>query len=55
MELALAPAAAVVVVAGLAVELRLFAFYRAPRRSEAIAWSIGWLLLAGARRAAPES
>jgi tellurite resistance protein TerC len=46
VELALAPAAAVVVVAGLAVELRLFAFNREPRRGEAIAWSIGWLLLA---------
>jgi tellurite resistance protein TerC len=36
----------VAVVAGLAMELRLFAFNRAARRGEAIAWSIGWLLLA---------
>ena len=46
MELAFTLAAAVVVVAGLAVELRLFAVNREPRRGEAIAWSIGWLLLA---------
>ena len=45
-ELALAPAAAVAVVAGLGVEFRLFAPSRAPRRGEAIAWSTGWLLLA---------
>jgi hypothetical protein len=43
-ELALAPAAALAVVAGLGVELRLFAPSRAPRRGEAIAWSTGWLL-----------
>jgi len=46
VELALAPAAALVVAAGLALEQRLFAFNRAPRRGEAIAWSIGWLLVA---------
>jgi tellurite resistance protein TerC len=46
VEVALAPAAALAVVAGLGVELRLFASSRQPRRGEAIAWSIGWLLLA---------
>jgi hypothetical protein len=46
VELALAPAAAVAVVPGLGVELRLFAPSRAPRRGEAILWSTGWLLLA---------
>ena len=46
MELALAPAAAVAVLAGLGVELRLFAPSRAPRRGEAAIWSIGWLVLA---------
>ena len=46
MELALASAAAVAVVGGLAVELRLFARGRAPGRGEAIVWSTGWLLLA---------
>jgi integral membrane protein TerC family protein len=46
VEFAFAPAAAVAVVAGLGVELRLFAPSRAPRRREAIVWSIGWLLLA---------
>jgi tellurite resistance protein TerC len=46
VELAFAPAAAVAVVAGLGVEQRLFAPSRSPRRGEAIAWSIGWLLLA---------
>jgi TerC family integral membrane protein len=46
VEFALAPAAAVAVLAGLGVELRLFAPSRAPRRGEAILWSIGWLLLA---------
>jgi tellurite resistance protein TerC len=34
------------VVAGLAVESRLFAPSRAPRRGEAIAWGTGWLVLA---------
>jgi tellurite resistance protein TerC len=48
MELAFAPAAAAAVVAGLGVELRLFAPSRMPRRNEAIVWSVGWLLLAGA-------
>jgi tellurite resistance protein TerC len=46
VELGLAPAAAAAVVAGLGIELRLFAPSRAPRRGEAIAWSTGWLLLA---------
>ncbi len=46
MELAIAPAAAVAVVAGLGLELRRFAPGREPRRGEAIAWSAGWLLLA---------
>jgi tellurite resistance protein TerC len=48
VELAFAPAAVAAVVAGLGVELRLFAPRRVPRRNEAIVWSIGWLLLAGA-------
>jgi tellurite resistance protein TerC len=46
VELALAPAAAFAVVAGLGLELRLFAPSRAARRGEAIAWSTGWLMLA---------
>ena len=46
MELAFAYAAAATVAAGLGIELRLFAPRREPRRGEAIAWSIGWLLLA---------
>ena len=46
MELAFALAAAAVVVAGLGVELRLFAPSRSPRRGQAIVWSTGWLLLA---------
>jgi tellurite resistance protein TerC len=46
VELAFAPAAAAAVIAGLGVELRLFAPSRAPRRGEAIVWSAGWLLLA---------
>jgi tellurite resistance protein TerC len=48
VELAFAPAAAAAVVAGLGVELRLFAPRRLPRRNEAIVWSLGWLLLAAA-------
>ena len=52
MEVALAPAAAALVLAGLGVELRLFAPGREPRRLEAIAWSVGWLLLAVAVAAA---
>jgi TerC family integral membrane protein len=48
VELAIAPAAALAVAAGLGVELRLFAPGRAPRRGEAIAWSGGWFLLAAA-------
>jgi tellurite resistance protein TerC len=46
VEFAFAPAAAAAVVAGLGVELRLFAPGRAARRGEAIVWSTGWLLLA---------
>ena len=52
MELAFASAAVAAVVAGLGVELRLFAPSRAPRRGEAIVWSTGWLLLAVAVAAA---
>jgi tellurite resistance protein TerC len=52
VEVALAPAAAVLVLAGLAVELRLFSPGREPRHGEAILWSIGWLLLAVAVAAA---
>ena len=48
MEVAFASGAAIAVVAGLGVESRLFAPNRAPRRGEAIVWSIGWLLLASA-------
>ena len=39
-------AAALGVVGGLIVELRLFAPGREPRRGEAIAWSVGWVLVA---------
>jgi hypothetical protein len=39
-------------VAGLALECRLFAPGREPRRNDAIAWSIGWLVLALAVAAA---
>jgi tellurite resistance protein TerC len=46
VELAFAPVAAAAVVAGLGVESRLFAPSGAPRRTEAILWSIGWVLLA---------
>jgi len=46
VELAFAYAAAATVAAGLGIELRLFAPRREPRRGEAIAWSIGWLVLA---------
>ena len=46
MELAVTPAAAIAVVAGLGIELRLFAPGRAARRREAIIWSAGWILLA---------
>ena len=46
LELAFAPTAAVAVVAGLAVEWRLFAPGRAPGKREAVVWSAGWLLLA---------
>ena len=52
MEVALAPAAAALVLAGLGVELRLFSPGREPRRLEAIVWSVGWLLLAVAVAAA---
>jgi tellurite resistance protein TerC len=41
-----APAAAVAVLVGLVLELRLFAPGHAPRTREAIAWSIGWFVLA---------
>jgi tellurite resistance protein TerC len=47
VELAFALAAAGIVLAALIFELRLFARGREPRRAEAIAWSAGWLLLAG--------
>ena len=46
MDAVFAPAAAVAVVVGLVLELRLFAPGRAARTREAIAWSIGWFLLA---------
>jgi tellurite resistance protein TerC len=46
VEVALAPAAAAAVLAGLGLELRLFSPSRAPRHGEAILWSVGWLLLA---------
>jgi len=52
VEIALAPAAAAAVLAGLGVELRLFSPSREPRRREAILWSVGWLLLAVAVAAA---
>ena len=39
---------AAIALAGLAVELRLFAPQGAPRRGQAIVWGVGWLLLAGA-------
>jgi tellurite resistance protein TerC len=48
VELGFALAAAGIVLAALIVELRLFARGREPRRAEAIAWSVGWLVLAGA-------
>jgi tellurite resistance protein TerC len=48
VELALALAGPATVLAGLGVELRLFAPGRDPRRGEAIAWSTGWLVLAAA-------
>jgi TerC family integral membrane protein len=47
VEVAFAPAAAVAIIVGLGVELRLFAPSRVPRRGEAALWSVGWLLLAG--------
>jgi tellurite resistance protein TerC len=46
VDIAFAPVTAAAVVAGLRLELRLFAPRRLPRRREAIVWSIGWLLLA---------
>jgi tellurite resistance protein TerC len=52
VDIALAPAAAAAVLAGLGIELRLFSPGREPRRREAILWSIGWLLLALAVAAA---
>ena len=48
----MAPAAAVAVLVGLGIELRLFSPSREPRRGEAILWSSGWLLLAVAVAAA---
>jgi tellurite resistance protein TerC len=48
VELVFACATAAVVALGLGVEQRLFAPGQTPRRAEAIAWSIGWLLLAAA-------
>jgi hypothetical protein len=39
-------------VAGLALERRLFAPGREPRRNKSITWSIGWLVLALAVAAA---
>jgi tellurite resistance protein TerC len=46
VELAFTLAAAAAVLVGLFLELRLFAPGREPHRGEAIAWSIGWLVLA---------
>ena len=46
MEVTFVAAGAATILAGLAVEQRLFARGRAARRGEAIAWSIGWLALA---------
>jgi tellurite resistance protein TerC len=48
VELALTGAAVVGVLACLVVEFLLFAPRRQPRRGEAVAWSIGWVLLAAA-------
>jgi tellurite resistance protein TerC len=48
VDLAFTAAAAVGVLAGLVVELMLFAPRRQPRRREAVAWSIGWVVLAAA-------
>jgi tellurite resistance protein TerC len=45
-DAALVPGAAVAVAAALALELRLFAPGRGPRRREAVAWALGWLALA---------
>jgi TerC family integral membrane protein len=47
VEVAFAPAAAAAIIAGLGLELRLFAPGGTPRRGEAVVWSIGWILLAG--------
>src|SRR4051812_21707676 len=52
MEPALAPAAAAIVVAALVAELRLFAPGREPRRGEAVAWGVAWIVLAAAAAAA---
>ena len=46
MDLAFAPVTAIAVVAGLGLELRMFAPRRLPRKGEAIAWSTGWVVLA---------
>ncbi len=48
MERVFVLAAAVGVALGLVVELRMFAPGREPRRAEAIAWSVGWVLVAAA-------
>jgi tellurite resistance protein TerC len=52
VEPVLVLAAAVGVVVGLIVEFRLFAPGREPRRGEAIAWSVGWVVVASAVAAA---
>jgi len=46
VEFPLVAAGAATVLAGLFAEQRFFARGRVARRSEAIAWSIGWLALA---------
>jgi tellurite resistance protein TerC len=46
VELALGPAAAAAVLAGLGIELRLFGRTGAAGRGEAILWSIAWLVVA---------
>jgi tellurite resistance protein TerC len=46
MELPLVAAGAAAVLVGLAVEQRFFARGRAARRGEALAWSVGWFVLA---------
>jgi predicted tellurium resistance membrane protein TerC len=46
VDLVLASATVVVVIIDLAVEFRFFAPGREPRRGEAVAWAVAWLLLA---------